>query len=67
MEDLEKMSLVELRVAGRKLGMKNVTSFKKLELLAEIKKIQAAHDYGIDGFIFDFYWVFAARIVISVP
>lgn len=20
------------------------------------KKIQTAHDYGIDGFIFDFYW-----------
>lgn len=42
MEELEKMSLVELRVAGRKLGMKNVTTFKKKELLEEIQKLQAA-------------------------
>ena len=28
MADLEKMSLVELRVAGRKMGVKNVTTYK---------------------------------------
>ena len=28
MEELEKMSLVELRLYGRKLGMKNATTFK---------------------------------------
>ncbi|MBO5484253.1 MAG: transcription termination factor Rho [Lachnospiraceae bacterium] len=40
MEELDKMSLVELRVTGRKMGMKNVTSYKKKELLDEIKKLQ---------------------------
>ena len=29
MSDLEKMSLVELRVAGRKMGVKNVTTYRK--------------------------------------
>lgn len=39
MEELEKMSLVELRLYGRKLGMKNATTFKKQELIGEIQKI----------------------------
>lgn len=42
MEELEKMSLVELRLYGRKLGMKNATTFKKQELIGEIQKILAA-------------------------
>ncbi len=40
MEDLEKMSLVELRLAGRSMGMKNVTTFKKQELLEQIRRLQ---------------------------
>lgn len=44
MEELEKMSLVELRLYGRKLGMKNATTFKKQELIGEIQKILAAHN-----------------------
>ena len=40
MEELEKMSLVELRVLGRKMGMKNVTTFKKLELIQEIRNMR---------------------------
>ena len=42
MEELEKMSLVELRLYGRKLGMKNATTFKKKELIGEIQKILAS-------------------------
>ena len=42
MEELEKMSLVELRLYGRKLGMKNATTFKKKELIGEIQKILTA-------------------------
>ena len=37
MEELEKMSLVELRLYGRKLGMKNATTFKKKELIGDSK------------------------------
>ncbi len=44
MEELEKMSLVELRLYGRKLGMKNATTFKKQELIGEIQKILAAQN-----------------------
>lgn len=44
MEDLDKMSLVELRVYGKGIGMKNVTTFKKKELLEEIKKIVAGQN-----------------------
>ena len=40
MADLEKMSLVELRVAGRKMGVKNVTTYKKRELLELLLSIQ---------------------------
>lgn len=40
MADLEKMSLVELRVAGRKMGVKNVTTYKKRELLELLLDIQ---------------------------
>ena len=29
MSEFEKMSLVELRIAGRNLGLKNVTTYKK--------------------------------------
>ena len=36
------MSLVELRLYGRKLGMKNATTFKKKELIGEIQKILAS-------------------------
>ena len=46
MSDLEKMSLVELRVAGRKMGVKNVTTYKKrelLELLLEVEKNQSSN------------------------
>ena len=46
MSDLEKMSLVELRVAGRKMGVKNVTTYKKrelLELLLEVEKKQSSN------------------------
>lgn len=42
MEELQKMSLVELRLYGRKLGMKNATTFKKQELIGEIQRILAA-------------------------
>lgn len=41
MEELQKMSLVELRLYGRKLGMKNATTFKKQELIGEIQRILA--------------------------
>ena len=44
MEELEKMSLVELRLYGRKLGMKNATTFKKKELIGEIQKILASRE-----------------------
>ena len=40
MADLEKMSLVELRVTGRKMGVKNVTTYKKRELLELLLSIQ---------------------------
>lgn len=40
MADLEKMSLVELRVAGRKMGVKNVTTYKKRELLELLLSIR---------------------------
>ena len=40
MADLEKMSLVELRVAGRKMGVKNVTTYKKRELLELLLNIR---------------------------
>ena len=49
MEELEKMSLVELRLYGRKLGMKNATTFKKKELIGEIQKILASQKVSEKG------------------
>ncbi len=40
MEELEKLSLVELRLAAKKMGVKSVTTYKKQELLEELKKLQ---------------------------
>ncbi len=40
MVELEKMSLVELRLAAKKMGVKSVTTYKKLELLDILKNIQ---------------------------
>ena len=40
------LDLVELRVAGRKMGVKNVTTYKKrelLELLLEVEKNQSSN------------------------
>lgn len=39
MSEFEKMSLVELRIAGRNLGLKNVTTYKKQELLEKILEL----------------------------
>lgn len=42
MSELEKMSLVELRIEGRKLGVKNITSYKKQELLEKLLDMEKA-------------------------
>lgn len=42
MSELEKMSLVELRIEGRKLGVKNITSYKKQELLEKLLEMEKA-------------------------
>ncbi|MBR1741659.1 MAG: transcription termination factor Rho [Lachnospiraceae bacterium] len=47
MENYDELSLVELRVAGRKLGLKNVTTFRKTELLKLVK--EAAENQSRDG------------------
>lgn len=39
MSKYEKLSLVELRVAARKLGIKSVTSYKKQELLEKVLEV----------------------------
>lgn len=39
MSEYEKLSLVELRVAARKLGIKSVTSYKKQELLDKVREV----------------------------
>lgn len=39
MSEYEKLSLVELRVAAKKLGVKNVTTFKKRELLEKVQEV----------------------------
>ncbi|MDO4167282.1 MAG: transcription termination factor Rho [Eubacteriales bacterium] len=39
MSEYEKLSLVELRVAARKLGIKSVTSYKKQELLDKVQEV----------------------------
>lgn len=44
LENLEQMSLVELRLAGRKMGVKNVTTYKKMELLEKLKEIRQQED-----------------------
>lgn len=43
MSEFEKMSLVELRIAGRKLGLKNVTTYKKQELLEKILELEESN------------------------
>lgn len=40
MSDFQKMSLVELRIEGRRLGLKNVTTYKKQELLEKILELE---------------------------
>ncbi len=40
MSELEKMSLVELRIEGRKLGVKNITTYKKQELLEKLLEME---------------------------
>ncbi len=42
MENYEKMSLVELRLAAKNLGIKNVTTYKKSELLEKIMSEESA-------------------------
>lgn len=42
MSEYEKLSLVELRVAARKLGIKSVTSYKKQELLDKVQEVVAS-------------------------
>ncbi len=39
MSEYEKMSLVDLRNTGRKMGLKNVTTYKKQELLEKVLEI----------------------------
>ena len=51
MSELEKMSLVELRIEGRKLGVKNITSYKKQELLEkllEMEKAASTNDVAVE-------------------
>ncbi|MBC8062102.1 MAG: transcription termination factor Rho [Clostridiaceae bacterium] len=38
-KDFESMSLIELKEHAKELGMKNISKFKKLELIAELKKM----------------------------
>ena len=40
MSELEKMSLVELRIVGKKSGLKNVTTYKKQELLDKLLEFE---------------------------
>lgn len=40
MSELEKMSLVELRIVGKKSGLKNVTTYKKQELLDKLLELE---------------------------
>ncbi len=42
MSEYEKLSLVELRVEARKLGIKSVTSYKKQELLDKVREVVAS-------------------------
>lgn len=42
MSEYEKLSLVELRVEARKLGIKSVTSYKKQELLDKVLEVVAS-------------------------
>ena len=41
MTEYDKLSLVELRIVAKKMGIKSVTSYKKLELLAKVKEVAA--------------------------
>lgn len=47
MSELEKMSLVELRIEGRKLGVKNITTYKKQELLEMLLEMEK--DANVDN------------------
>ena len=38
-KDFESMSLIQLKEHAKELGIKNISKFKKLELIEEIKKI----------------------------
>lgn len=38
-KDFESMSLIELKEHAKELGMKNISKFKKLELIQELKKL----------------------------
>lgn len=42
MSELEKMSLVELRIEGKNLGIKNITTYKKQELLEKLMEMEKA-------------------------
>ena len=44
MTEYDKLSLVELRIVAKKMGIKSVTSYKKLELLAKVKEVAATMD-----------------------
>ena len=41
MTEYDKLSLVELRIVAKKMGIKSVTRYKKLELLAKVKEVAA--------------------------
>lgn len=43
MSEYENLSLVELRVEARKLGIKSVTSYKKQELLDKVREVVASN------------------------
>lgn len=45
MENYDDLSLVELRVAARKLGVKNVTTYRKSELLEVVKDAVSANGH----------------------
>ncbi len=44
MADYEKLSLVELRLAAKKLGIKNVTIYKKKELLEKVLEVSGEQE-----------------------
>ena len=48
MEDLESLSLVDLRLVAKKWGIKGVTAYRKQELLEFLKEEQATESKEID-------------------